>query len=221
LLFVLASEYMDIDQQPGSTTWCNKQDSPSTADESDSPTYSTQASPTLGGQNNSRHQPGYIYTMDSGQHRFSGHGISQQRDAEKTELLRENEELHVALAGLREQVSSATHANPQSAPPVALPSTNLMSQVSLNDFILRQQLKKHNIPKFLGTIDHEGVVSWADSVTHFALLAGLNNNATITAAWTAIAPDVLLCFKAILATDYCNGVLALDVSPRHTTTGRS
>ena len=69
---------------------------------------------------------------------------------------------------------------------------NLMGQASLNDWILRQQLKKHTILKFLDGIDHEAVLSWADSVTHFALLAGLDNNATITAAWTAIAPDVLV-----------------------------
>lgn len=75
-------------------------------------------------------------------------------------------------------------------------------QATLNDWILRQQLKKHSIPKFLGGIDHEAVLSWSDAVTHFALLAGLDNNATITTAWTVVAPEVLVWFRSMLEVDY-------------------
>ena len=67
---------------------------------------------------------------------------------------------------------------------------------------MRQQLKKHSIPKFVESIDHEAVLSWTDVVTYIALLASLENNATITAAWTAVAPEVLVWFRSMLETDY-------------------
>ena len=42
--------------------------------------------------------------MDSGQQPFSGHSTGQPSGLEARELVRENEELRAALAGLREQV---------------------------------------------------------------------------------------------------------------------
>ena len=78
--------------------------------------------------------------MDSGQQPFSGHSTGQPTGSalEASELVRENEELRAAVAGLREQVSSTTQANQYSALSAAPPTMNLMGQASLNDWILRQ-----------------------------------------------------------------------------------
>ena len=105
---------------------------------------------------------------------------------------------------LQEQIASLAAGQFEPQTPVRSASIEAVQgpQSSLNDWILRQQLKKHDIPKFLGAIDHEAILSWTEAVTHFALLAGLDNNATITAAWTAVAPEVLVWFKAMLEADY-------------------
>lgn len=133
-------------------------------------------------------------------------GGSAGRVNETAELVRENEELRAATGMIRLQEQVALLAATQvEVPPPVHPSPLAAVQVTqsgLNDWILRQQLKKHVIPKFLGAIDHEAVLSWTEAVTHFALLAGLDNNATITAAWTAVAPEVLVWFKAMLEAEY-------------------
>ena len=143
--------------------------------------------------------------MDSRQH-HPDPGSSTGRANETLELVRENEELRAAMLRLQEQIASLAAGQVEPQTPVRPAPIEAVQgpQSSLNDWILRQQLKKHAIPKFLGAIDHEAVLSWTEAVTHFALLAGLDNNATITAAWTAVAPEVLVWFKAMLEADYCH-----------------
>ena len=141
--------------------------------------------------------------MDSRQH-HPDPGSSTGRANETLELVRENEELRAAMLRLQEQIASLAAGQAEPQTPVRPSPMEAVQgpQSSLNDWILRQQLKKHAIPKFFGAIDHEAVLSWTEAVTHFALLAGLDNNATITAAWTAVAPEVLVWFKAMLEADY-------------------
>ena len=141
--------------------------------------------------------------MDSQQH-HPDLGGGAGRVNETVELVRENEELRAAMLRLQEQVASLAARQSEVQPPVRpSPLEGAQGpQSSLNDWILRQQLKKYAIPKFLGVINHETVLWWTEAVTHFALLAGLDNNATITAAWTAVAPEVLVWFKTMLETDY-------------------
>ena len=122
--------------------------------------------------------------MDSQPQHIPSHSGQSGPVNESAELARENEELRGMVGQLEEQMASlsATHGHRQpvadSAPSGLIHST----QTDLHDWILRQQLKKHAIPKFLSSIDHEAVLSWTEAVTHFSLLAGLDNNATITAA---------------------------------------
>ena len=141
--------------------------------------------------------------MDSRQH-HPDPGSSAGRANETLELVWENEELRAAMLRLQEQIASLAAGKVEPQTPIRSASIEAVQgpQSSLNDWILRQQLKKHAIPKFLGAIDHEAILSWTEAVTHFALLAGLDNNATIMAAWTAVAPEVLVWFKAMLEADY-------------------
>lgn len=193
---------MDIDQAQGSSTWREKRISASSSERSDSPTYSTKGSPLL--SKSGTHIPTYISRMDSDQYNLPGPSSGHHHLDETQELVRENEELRTAIAALQEQMAEINRSNHPPAQEASVPSTNqgVHGQEALNDWILRQQLKKHSIPKFLGSIDHEAVLAWTDAVTHFALLAGLDNNATITAAWTAVAPEVLVWFRSMLEADY-------------------
>ena len=142
--------------------------------------------------------------MDSDPHNLLGPSAGHRHLDETQKIVRENEELRTAIATLQAQMEEINRSNRPPVPEASIPSANQggHSQEALNDWILRQQLKKHSIPKFVGSIDHEAVLSWTDAVTHFALLACLDNNATITAAWTAVAPEVLVWFRSMLETDY-------------------
>jgi len=191
---------MDIDTKPESSTWCENKESASSTDGLDSPTYSPKGSPPFGQR--SFHHPSYISQMDSGHQEFPQQGTGQHNPEEAQELIRENEELRAAISSLPEHMQNMSYSNQLPATEFPVQSIAQAGQANLNDWILRHQLKKHTIPKFLGCIDHEAVLSWTDVVTHFALLAGLDNNATITAAWTAIAPDVLVWFRSMLVADY-------------------
>ncbi|PUU74637.1 hypothetical protein B9Z19DRAFT_1132958 [Tuber borchii] len=183
------------------STWYEQQHSQDSSEESDIGTHSREGSPVS--EKPHRRIPGYILEMDSQQYNPDTDGGSG-RVSETAELVCENEELWTALGRLQEQMASLVAGQAEARPAVhfSRPAAAQATQSDLNDWILRQQLKKHTIRKFLGAIDYEAVLLWTEAVSHFALLAGLNNNATITAAWTAIEPEILVWFKAMLEADY-------------------
>ena len=192
---------MDIDSGPESNTWHQKQPRANSTDRSDSPAYSTQGSPLLGGDNT--RLPTYISQMDPTYNSFPGMSATNQPNRDKMqELARENEELRAALTSMQEQMREANQPPQLPVQADSAPLIGNRGQSNLHDWILRQQLKRHTIPKFAGGSDHEAVLLWTDAVTHFALLAGMDNNATITAAWTAVSPEVLIWFRTMLEPDY-------------------
>ena len=56
-------------------------------------------------------------------------------------------------------MQNMSHSNQLPAAEVPIQSIIQAWQANLNDWILRQQLKKHTILKFLSSIDHKAVLS--------------------------------------------------------------
>ena len=197
---------MSTEDTQTSDTWQLRQANQESSEDSDAEIHSPRAGASPSFEKRHFGVPQYIQRMDSQpQHNPSQGGPSHSGPMnESAELARENEELRTLISQLQEQMASLSSTQTHEQPAAHSVPSGIVhtTQTDLHDWILRQQLKKHAIPKFVGSIDHEAVLSWTEAVTHFSLLAGLDNNATITAAWTAVAPEVLVWFRAMLETDY-------------------
>jgi len=126
-------------------------------------------------------------------------GVSTERANETFKLVPDDKEPGAAMLLLQLQIASLVAAKPNCRLQVfPVPWKPHRDPSSLNDGMLRPQLKKLANPKFLGVIKPEAVLLWTEAVTDFAPLAGLANNVTITGAWMALALRVLVWFKAML-----------------------
>jgi len=139
-------------------SWREQQHSQDSSEESDVGTHSRRGSLTF--ERPLHRIPQYVLGMDSQQHNPES-ASGPERINETAELVRENEELRAAMVRLQEQMATLAANRAEEHPPVhpSPPVAANLAQSSLNDWILRQQLKKHAIPKLNGAIDYEAVLT--------------------------------------------------------------
>ena len=113
---------MNIDQAPGSSTWCERQISASSSERSNSPTYSTKGSPILSKSRTCILT--YIAQMDSDQHNLPGSSARHHHLDETQELVHENEELCTAIATLQVQIEEINRSNRLPVQEASIPSAN-------------------------------------------------------------------------------------------------
>jgi hypothetical protein len=72
----------------------------------------------------------------------------------------------------------------------------------MEEWRMKQELKKHPVTLFDGKLDLEGLLKWQWSNKHYARFAGMNETSLISTAWQNLTQDVLDWFTHLLRTQY-------------------